>query len=606
MKEFYNSNKKVLNIVFIIVGIVFVVYLAWTFYFSKQVIFNKEEQALQEAGKKYFEMYANKMPSSENEVSTVSAKDLYDKKFVESKDLYIPKTKKGCSLEASWVKARKENGKIEYYTYLKCGKYESKTDHEGPEIILNGEKEITLDINEKYEEKGIKSVVDKEDGTIDKNKVTIKNNEIDSSKVGTYEVSYTVYDSLKNKTTEKRIVKVVKKLEGIIKEATNNKNYYSGENVNNYVQFSGMLWRIVKLNEDGTVKIVSNGPVANIIYGNEKEYKKSNIYTWLNEYFYNHIESKGYIVKNDWCIQETSDANNINDKCKEEVKSYVGLLTINEYKDAQYLQSYLPTSYLSLTTSEDKNKIGYVYQFIDQRNNPITTWENDRYTQILPVINIKKGLFVQDGDGSYENPYHLGDYQIGKPNTSISKRISGEYVDYSNYLWRISEIDKEGNATLIMQGTVSSPNFSTLEIGYTSGNLIYNIKEKGNLGYKIENEISNYINDNKLIKNSWDIPTLDANKNFKDYKKNTFKSKFSIPASYDLFSATGGIKSWLIDNDKNQKNVHILSPFGLAYSINESENPTFATNGIKLKVKMRGNTKISSGRGTATSPYVVK
>lgn len=601
MKEFYNSNKKVLNIVFIIIGIVFVVYLAWVFYFSKQVIFNEEEQALQEAGKKYFEMYANKMPSSENEVSTVSAKDLYDKKFVESKDLYIPKTKKGCSLEASWVKARKENGKIEYYTYLKCGKYESKTDHEGPEITLNGEKEITLDINEKYEEKGVKSVVDKEDGTIDINKVTIKNNEIDSSKVGTYEISYTAYDSLKNKTTEKRIVKVVKKLEGIIKENTNGKNYYVGEPVNNYVQFSGMLWRIVGLNEDSTIKIISADSISNVVYGNQESYNKSNIYIWLNEYFYDHLASKDYIAKSNWCVGNV--ASSVEDGCKETVKANVGLLTLNEYNKSindniSYLAADLMESYW-LTNKKDGSSVWIA------REGSIETFKTEELTTTKPVINIKKGVYVEDGDGSFENPYTLGDYKKGKPNSNLNDRVVGEFVSYSNYLWRVMDT-KEDGTVIIMIDNVYNTQAEPITINYDQqeANYKYDISQKGNIGYQINKEIKNYlVNDEKIMSNEWILDEFDSSKVYNKFETSTFKSKYSIPKSYDLFSASGGYKSWLLDYSKTKGNILFVGPGGRGYDISIDEA---SSNAIKLVIKLDETAKVSSGKGTYSEPYSVK
>ena len=43
-----------------------------------------------------------------------------------------------------------KDGKYEYYTYLKCGKYESDTDHEGPVITLNGDTEQKVSRGSEY------------------------------------------------------------------------------------------------------------------------------------------------------------------------------------------------------------------------------------------------------------------------------------------------------------------------------------------------------------------------------------------------------------------------------------------------------------------------
>ena len=54
-----------------------------------------------------------------------------------------------------------------YYTYLKCGIISSNVDHKGPEITLNGDDEVNINLGSKYDEEGVKSVVDNTDGKID-------------------------------------------------------------------------------------------------------------------------------------------------------------------------------------------------------------------------------------------------------------------------------------------------------------------------------------------------------------------------------------------------------------------------------------------------------
>lgn len=602
MKEFYSRNKRVLNIIFIVLGILLIFYLVWTFYISKIIQFNKQVENLKEAGQKYFEMYTNKIPSNENGVSTVSAKELYEKQFVESKDLYIPKTSRSCDLDNSWVKARREDGKIQYYTYLKCGNYENDVDHEGPEITLNGEKEVTLDINEAYEEAGVKSVVDKEDGELDVKDVTISDNEIDSSSVGTYEIRYTAYDSLRNRTTVKRTVKVVRKLDGIIKEDTNNQNYYSGADVNNYVQFSGMLWRIVGINEDGTIKLITNDSVSNVTYGNQGDYDKTNIYKWLNDYFYDHLQSKDYIVKNDWCVGDVSSATD--DGCKDTKNANVGLLTLYEYQRAtqdssNYLASVAMGSYWLANKQNDENS--WVV-----RDSVTETFKTTDITTTRPVINIDKNVYAEKGDGSSGNPYFLGDYTTGNSNSKLNDRLVGERVEYSGYNWIIMDTDKNGT-TLIMTDSILDRTEEPLEISYDDGDKKhqYNIEEKGNIGYQIEREVKDYlVDDDKIIENEWAVVEFDSSKTYDDFEKTSFKSKYSIPKSYDMFSATVSTRSWLIDYSKTEDNIVFVGPGGRAFDMNIDEG--FENNAVRLVIKLDNSAVISSGEGTDVSPYSIK
>lgn len=81
-------------------------------------------------------------------------------------------------------------------------------DSEKPNIILSGTNEVTIYINEEYEEPGYMAF-DNYDGDITE-KVVI-NNEIDNTKIGEYTVYYTVSDSSNNTVIIPRIVKVIEK-----------------------------------------------------------------------------------------------------------------------------------------------------------------------------------------------------------------------------------------------------------------------------------------------------------------------------------------------------------------------------------------------------------
>ncbi len=83
---------------------------------------------------------------------------------------------------------------------------ESPKNDAPPVICLKGEKEITLNEGESYQEQGY-SAIDEEEGSIVK-KVKIEREEIDKDK---YKLIYTVKDSSGNEAKEERIVKIKRK-----------------------------------------------------------------------------------------------------------------------------------------------------------------------------------------------------------------------------------------------------------------------------------------------------------------------------------------------------------------------------------------------------------
>lgn len=601
MKEFYENNKEKINIILIVLAIILVVYLAWTLVLSKKIIFNKQVESVGQAGEKYFGNYANKLPTKEEDVTTVSVRELMEKSFILSSDLYIPKTKTSCDLDNSWVKAKMKNGKIEYYTYLKCGNYENDTDHEGPTIVLNGEKKVILDVGEVYKEAGIKSIKDNVDGNIDTSKIVIRNNDIDSSAPNTYEITYIAYDSLKNKAEVKREVQVVKKLETVIKERTNNINYYSGMHVDNFVQFSGMLWQIVGINSDDTIKLVSANPVANVVYGKEDNYEKTNIYKWLNDYFYNHLNSKKYVVKSKWCVGKVESSSDTG--CNTSVDANVGLITLNEESKMRTdVVSYYNTNGMSTVFLANKKNNGESWVSF---GGSIETMSTTTLAQVKPAINIKKDLYIKGGTGTEEDPYLLNDMEFGKSNSKLNERVSGEYVSYSNYLFRIIETDKKGTTMIMVSNITNNGEIINVEYQQNDSNYKYDNSKKGNIGYKIDKEVKNYlVDDKKILENEWTIDEFDANKTFDKFKTTKFTSKFSIPKTYDMFSGQSTeIKSWLIDTSKQEGNILMTGPGGKAFDMAEA---TYPDNGVRLVIKLNKQAMINDGNGMMNNPYSVK
>lgn len=108
----------------------------------------------------------------------------------------------------------KESGTITYFVQDSSGNYEivkreiEYKDIEPPIIQLNGEKEMTIYQNFPYEDMGA-SAIDECEGDLTDNIVV--SGRVDVRNTGTYELKYSVSDSMGNCSEESRIVRVVKK-----------------------------------------------------------------------------------------------------------------------------------------------------------------------------------------------------------------------------------------------------------------------------------------------------------------------------------------------------------------------------------------------------------
>ena len=217
-------NKKYVKYIKLGLTLAIILGVVWFVVIYPKIIFGKNEDKFIDAAKRYFEINASKLPKEGN-LSTVSLQTLYHQKYVS--DIKTVYTNDACNIEDSWVKVKREEGEYKYFVYLECGSFKSKADHEGPVIKLNGDEVIELKKGEKFTDPGIKSVRDKTDGNIDVKNVVVKGS-VDTSKAGTYKITYTVLDSFKNKTVLTRKVIVSLDLKTVIETDTNKGNVYKG------------------------------------------------------------------------------------------------------------------------------------------------------------------------------------------------------------------------------------------------------------------------------------------------------------------------------------------------------------------------------------------
>ena len=592
------KSKIKLLVVIAIVGV-----FVWTFILSPMLTFKANEKKLENAARRYYELNSNLLPTGER-VGTVTLETLYRKSYID-KDLFIPLTKKTCSVTNSWVKVKRENGEYKYSTYLECGVMSSTIDHKGPEIKLNGDSEITLGVGEEYKDAGIKSVIDNKDGKMNVEDVTIKGT-VDTSKVGTFEIKYIARDSMNNTSTVVRTVEVVQKLNGLVKKATGDKEYYVGANPNNYVYFSNMVFRIVGL-EGNNVKIVAEKDVANVNY--------SGIDEWLKYYESNLTEnSKKYIKASKYC--ESSGELNLKDsKCNSSKKKEVGILSAYEVSRAyenSNIGNYLinnSTSWTSHVSTDKKSALVYSGTIFSEKYNYNFGYSNTTYNLgIRPVIVIDGDILVSDGNGTESKPYILEDYIKPKKNVNVKDRYVGEYIKFSGMLWRINKIENDGTVRVIAEESfVESSDFYYVDYQTGSADKIYNPKQKGNVGYIINNRSSEFIDTKYIVNHEIEVPIY---KNLPSYGKEVgtkkYEVKVSAPNMYDMFSASNDSTQlgpyWLINSSKNNSyklgitnsGTVIYDEFGLVTDF-----------GIRPVVYLNKNCLIVSGSGTKNKPFKI-
>lgn len=588
------DKKKIIRYAEIIGLCLAVVILIWMFVLSPIITFKNNEKTMLKAAKRYYEINSNELPTG-NRIKTLKLKTLYYKAFI--KEDLTTSGKKNCSVNNSWVKTRKENGQYKYYVYLECGYLKSKVDHDGPKVTLNGKDEITINRGEKYKELGVKSVVDKTDGNLNTNKVEIDSSKVKTNKIGTYKVTYTVSDSFNNETVKTRTVKVVANLNNIIEKDTNKQGIYKGSVINNYIEFSGMLYRIIGVDSDNNVKIVADKDVS---YVNYKSLDK-----WL-DYYYDHLstKSKEYIVKSKYCNELITDDKLDTKKCNSYTDSKnLYILSVQDYNNSkdENNNTYLYPSIISLTANKKSSKEIYTTRdYFTGSDSTYMSFDINYNFGVRPVLTLKKNIYLKSGDGTPSSPYVFEKYETANAGDKLNTRYSGEYISYSGYTWRIIEKDDDDTTKVILSSSLPV----TTSYETTDKSKIYNPTQKGNVGYFINNKITEYVKTNYFIKKKITVPIYNNLSSYKGEKSTkTYKVKLSAPNMYDLYTASDYSSSyWLINSSKKEKVKNIVSDNGTIYY--EPKEDDFEA-GIKLVGYIDKNCTIESGSGTLEDPYVI-
>lgn len=241
----------------------------------------------------------------------------------------------------------------------------------------------------------------------------------------------------------------------IDKDSSDNtsKKYEQGY-LNNFVKFNNNYWRIIKINEDGTIKLVWAGTYADNKVSNvlnlEIKYveTKTDNFDYENSYLRNYLNStvlndttiipsnySDYLVKSNWDISTYNIFNEIVEEKKSTFSDYIGVLSVKEYEDATYcykittgtgyqvehsenyianiLETAKNTKQLKTNTTnivvDNTNKIVGVSK-IGKYNGEfdiVTEYNVDRQLKnnVLPVITLKSNINFESGNGTVENPY---------------------------------------------------------------------------------------------------------------------------------------------------------------------------------------------------------
>ena len=404
--------------------------------------------------------------------------------------------------------------------------------------------------------------------------------------------------------------------------------FTTGQYPNNYIWYSGKLWRAVSVNnEEKTVKLVTQWNISTISYDNDSSaFAGSYMEEWLNDTtvdgFLGNLREPEKFIKIDskW---NASMMNDISKPPSEEeggtiVEDAVGLLNVYEYVMSGDNGSYSVNDlYWWTLTPYDANSLWRM------RDDGLKQQSSLDYScnGVRPAINLKTDVKIVDGDGTIDNPYRLeGDNDTNLEGTLLNTRYSGEYISFGageNNLYIIvsHETDKLTKITSA-EPLKENENYKKLAFGNNS-----TFSTTSTMGLFLNGEYltsSNYITNEQasmIEENStWYLGTVTDKQSYKLAKytdENMAGYAQSTKAKVGLLRY-GELTTGQFDSFNNNSDYWTLSPADKTNAWYEKELGNMSANygtsntrGIRPALNLKSNVIITGGDGTLQNPFTL-
>ncbi len=438
-----------------------------------------------------------------------------------------------------------------------------------------------------------------------------------------------VVSSTSNKTNDTVAGKLLKGVgnNGAIDTSDSEQTFITGDNPNNYIWYSGKLWRAVSIDSsDNSVKLVTQWNISIIPFNpyNNSNFKGSYMEQWLNDTsvdgFLGNLREPEKFIKMDsvWNTTMTTEIATKPEKTNL-VTSTVGLLNAYEYamsyKNTTSENGYLNNALYSYTISPTDSVHLYTFNYLGY----LSIYDTGYPFGVRPSINLKSSVKIIDGNGTKNNPYRLkGDNE--KPSGSLlSTRYSGEYINFGtgeNNLYRIVS-HENGMGTKIVSANPLIENGGWKSLMFDNESIIYSSSTV--IGKFLNNDyLSNsyFTNDElKMIEDNttWYLGKLDGNYKLTKYsnvENNTLVSKVAVAkvgmlrigelfnSQFDVYENNYNL--WAITPSSNNE-LRRIGFNGDAYFVKPNDK-----NVIKPSFNLKSNVVITGGDGTKNNPFTVK
>ena len=414
---------------------------------------------------------------------------------------------------------------------------------------------------------------------------------------------------------------------GLVKDSTNpNLYYYTGTNeeiANNFLWYGGHQWRVLEFDTSAnTLTLVTQQPLtsiypANAVWETQEMYDSSYINTWLNDYFWNSLDSsiQRSILDNNFNVGIYTDVDEITTNQK------VGLLDKSQYERAGITNSFLDIN--------DMFWLGNRYNITDNYGVFNGNFVNINPNEFLASFGVRAvikicDLIISGGDGTIVDSYRIENKATNTNNVQVGEYINVPYRGDDNAcgndnMCTFRVISKNNDSIkVVLNGLLPT----TSEWADSESD---NITVSGLIYTNVLNPFIENIDSKFITTGTYGVGMYEEGNSYTVPQITTITTKVGLPTVGEMFSGND-IDMYETSPDENKTFV----------DVNTIENPTsdntYWTNnrsrlssvrvvrehgyysganisyphGVRPVIFLKKNLTFTGGIGTAQSPYTLE
>jgi hypothetical protein len=357
-----------------------------------------------------------------------------------------------------------------------------------------------------------------------------------------------------------------------------------------------MLYRILSIDKDNNIRVVSEDIMTYMYSGLENGYDKSFVNKWLNsseeEYsgvFENSLYNKDeLLVNSNICLDVIDDLNNIT--CENINSDYkIGMLSLYDYKFYGGKNGFLNNGksyYLSSLNSENEN-----YYMLDTGEIALNQ-SNSKVSGVRVILTINGNTIMLGGEGTLNDPYTIENHSVNK----LNEAYVGQYLSLGEDLYKVVEV-KQDKVKVAMVGVLKNGE-ENLSIGFSARTNKYS--KDTIVGQYLNKDYYNSLeNKDFIVESEYPVGNIVlSNLDYALVYEETNKANIGMLTLGDMFVHEYNNVFTLSRGLESSEFVNVINEDGNFYS-----DYNYNEYNVRPAMYLDGNLSIVSGIGSEHGPY---